>query len=162
MDALPVKEPPGLPFASKATGKSGGKDVPLMHACGHDAHTAMLMAAADVLAGLRTQLPGTVMFIFQPAEEGSSIVTPESGKSWGAKLMLEEGHFKQTKPEGIFALHVMPGHLGELSYRSGPTAASSDTLDIAIKVNRGTAGCRGTPWTRSRHRHSSSRACRRW
>jgi len=143
MDALPVTEPPGLPFASQAKGKMGDKEVDLMHACGHDAHTAMLMAAAEVLAGMRKQLPGTVMFIFQPAEEGSSIVTPESGKSWGAKLMLEEGVFKQTKPGAVFALHVMPGPLGELSYRSGPTAASSDTLDIRV---RGKQGHGGMPW----------------
>src|SRR4051812_11344459 len=70
MDALPVKEPPGLPFASKATGLYLGKEVPVMHACGHDAHTAMLMATAEVLAGMRADLPGTVVFIFQPAEEG--------------------------------------------------------------------------------------------
>ena len=143
MDALPVKEPPGLPFASQAKGKSGDKEVDLMHACGHDTHTAMLMAAAEVLAGMRKQLPGTVMFIFQPAEEGSSLVTPESGKSWGAKLMLEEGVFKQAKPDAVFALHVMPGPLGELSYRSGPTAASSDTVDIRV---RGKQGHGGMPW----------------
>ena len=84
MDALPVKEPNGLPFASKAKGRHWGKEVDVMHACGHDAHTAMLMAAAEVLAGLKDDLPGTVQFIFQPAEEGSSLVAPGCGKSWGA------------------------------------------------------------------------------
>ena len=90
-----------------------------MHACGHDAHTAMLMATAEVLAGMKDDLPGTVMFIFQPAEEGSSLFAPSAGKSWGAKLMLEEGLFKETKPDAVFGLHVMPGRSGEISYRSG-------------------------------------------
>ncbi|HEX2825792.1 MAG TPA: amidohydrolase [Burkholderiales bacterium] len=141
MDALPVKEPPGLPFASQAKGKTGGQEVDVMHACGHDAHTAMLMAAAEVLAGMRKTLPGTVMFIFQPAEEGSSVVPP--GQSWGAKLMLEEGLFKQTKPDAVFAVHVMPGPSGELSYRTGATAASSDFLDI---TTTGRQGHGGMPW----------------
>jgi amidohydrolase len=83
MDALPVREPPGLPFASRETAEYHGKRVPVMHACGHDAHTAMLMAAAEVLAGMRDDLPGTVVFIFQPAEEGSSLFLPGSGRSWG-------------------------------------------------------------------------------
>src|SRR4051794_7034311 len=91
MDALPVQEPAGLPFASKEMAQYLGKMVPVMHACGHDAHTAMLMATAEVLAGLKDDLPGTVVFIFQPAEEGPSLFAPSSGKSWGAKLMLEEG-----------------------------------------------------------------------
>src|SRR6188768_3275244 len=73
MDALPVKEPEGLPFASKAKQPYLGKEVDLMHACGHDTHTAMLMGVAEVLAGIKDQLPGTVLFIFQPAEEGPSL-----------------------------------------------------------------------------------------
>jgi amidohydrolase len=143
MDALPVTEPAGLPFASKAKGELGGKEVDLMHACGHDAHTAILMATAEVLASMRKELPGTVVFIFQPAEEGSSVVAPGTGQSWGAKLMLEEGLFKQTKPDAVFALHVMPGRLGELSYRSGATTASSDSLEITIT---GKQGHGGMPW----------------
>ena len=79
MDALPVKEPKGLPFASVAKGRHLGKEVDVMHACGHDAHTAILMATAEVLTSLRDQLPGTVQFIFQPAEEGSSVYPPSSG-----------------------------------------------------------------------------------
>jgi metal-dependent amidase/aminoacylase/carboxypeptidase family protein len=114
MDALPVREPAGLPFASKVTAQYFGKVVPVMHACGHDAHTAMLMATAEVLAGMRDDLPGTVMFIFQPAEEGSSMVAPTAGMSWGAKLMLEEGLFKNLKPDAVFAIHVMPGPSGEV------------------------------------------------
>jgi amidohydrolase len=143
MDALPVQEPPGLPFASKARALYHGKEVPVMHACGHDCHTAMLMAAAEVLAGMRDDLPGTVMFIFQPAEEGSSLFEPASGKTWGARLMLEEGLFKDTKPDAVFGLHVMPGRLGELSYRSGPTTASGDTLEMTVT---GKQGHGGMPW----------------
>jgi amidohydrolase len=143
MDALPVQEPAGLPFASKATGKYLGKEVPVMHACGHDAHTAMLMATAEVLAGMRESLPGNVMFLFQPAEEGPSLFTPGEGKSWGAKLMLEEGAFKPLKPDAVFAVHVMPGPSGQLSWRSGATTAASDTLDITVS---GKQGHGGMPW----------------
>jgi amidohydrolase len=143
MDALPVKEPEELPFASQETADYFGKTVHVMHACGHDAHTAILMATAEVLAGLKAELPGTVVFIFQPAEEGSSLVAPASGKSWGAKLMLEEGLFEKTKPDAVFALHVMPGRSGEISYRSGPTTASSDTPEITVI---GQQGHGGMPW----------------
>ena len=143
MDALPVKEPEGLPFASKETAEYFGRTVAVMHACGHDAHTAMLMATAEVLAGMKDDLPGTVMFIFQPAEEGSSLVRPSSGESFGAKLMLEGGLFETTKPDAVFAVHVMPGRSGQISYRSGPTTASSDTLEIIVT---GSQGHGGMPW----------------
>jgi amidohydrolase len=143
MDALPVKEPAGLPFASKAKQEYLGKEVDLMHACGHDAHTAMLMGVAEVLAGLKDRLPGTVVFIFQPAEEGPSLFTPASGKIWGAKLMLEEGAFTDPKPEAVFGLHVMPGPLGQISYRTGAAAASSDDLEITVT---GQQGHGGMPW----------------
>jgi amidohydrolase len=143
MDALPVKEPEGLPFASKAKQLYLGKEVDLMHACGHDAHTAMLMGVAEVLSGIKEQLPGTVLFIFQPAEEGPSLFTPASGKTWGAKLMLEEGAFKNPKPDAVFGLHVMPGPLGQISYRTGATAASSDDLEITVT---GRQGHGGMPW----------------
>src|SRR5687768_11316126 len=143
MDALPVKEPEGLPFASKAKQPYLGKEVDLMHACGHDAHTAMLMGVAEVLARIKDRLPGTVLFIFQPAEEGPSLFTPASGKKWGAKLMLEEGAFKDPKPDAVFGLHVMPGPLGQISYRTGATAASSDDLEITVT---GRQGHGGMPW----------------
>jgi len=143
MDALPVKEPEGLPFASKAKQPYLGKEVDLMHACGHDAHTAMLMGVAEVLAGLKDRLPGNVLFIFQPAEEGPSLFTPASGKKWGAKLMLEEGAFKDPKPDAVFGLHVMPGPLGQVSYRTGATAASSDDLEITVVGHQGHGGM---PW----------------
>ncbi|HET6673860.1 MAG TPA: amidohydrolase [Nitrospiraceae bacterium] len=143
MDALPVKEPAGLPFASRAKGRQWGKEVDVMHACGHDAHTAMLMATAEVLVGLKEDLPGTVQFIFQPAEEGSSLFTPGSGKTWGAKLMLQEGMFAETKPDAVFGLHIMPGHSGEIFYRSGATTASGDALNITVT---GKQGHGGMPW----------------
>jgi amidohydrolase len=143
MDALPVKEPDGLPFASKAKQLYVGKEVDVMHACGHDAHTAMLMATAEVLAGLKDRLPGVVMFIFQPAEEGPSLYEPTDTKRWGARLMLEEGLFKGVKPDAVFALHVMPGRSGEITYRSGPALAASDTLDITVI---GKQGHGGMPW----------------
>jgi amidohydrolase len=143
MDALPVKEPAGLPFASQVTSDYFGRRVSVMHACGHDAHTAMLMATAEVLAGMAGDLPGRVMFIFQPAEEGSSLVRPSSGMSFGAKLMLEEGLFETAKPDAVFALHVMPGRSGQISYRSGATTAGSDTLEIVVT---GSQGHGGMPW----------------
>ena len=114
-----------------------------MHACGHDAHTAMLMAAAEVLTGIRDQLEGTVMFIFQPAEEGSSLVQPGPDASWGAKKMLEDGLFDDIKPDAIFALHVMPGPSGQLSWRTGATTAASDMLNISVT---GSQGHGGMPW----------------
>ena len=94
MDALPVKEPPGLPFASKVKMKYLGREVDVMHACGHDAHTAIMMATAEVLTAMKDKLPGTVKFIFQPAEEGPSlypVAAAASGNSWGAKLMVQQG-----------------------------------------------------------------------
>jgi amidohydrolase len=143
MDALPVKEPEGLSFASAAKGKYLGKEVDVMHACGHDAHTAILMATAEVLTSLKDQLPGTVQFIFQPAEEGSSLYPSSSGEISGAELMVKEGIFAQTKPDAVFGLHVMTGKSGEIAYRAGATLASSD--DLAIKVT-GKQGHGGMPW----------------
>ena len=81
MDALPVKEPEGLPFASKVKGKYLGREVDVMHACGHDAHTAILMATAEVLTAMKDKLPGTVKFMFQPAEEGASLIQRSLARS---------------------------------------------------------------------------------
>jgi amidohydrolase len=143
MDALPGRELVDLPFASRAKQTYLGKETYVMHACGHDAHTAMLMAVAEVLAGMKAELPGTVMFIFQPAEEGPSLFEPAADKSWGARLMVEDGVFANNKPDAVFGLHVMPGPAGEISYRPGPALASSDTLNILIT---GRQGHGGMPW----------------
>jgi amidohydrolase len=143
MDALPVREPKGLPFASVAKGRHLGKEVDVMHACGHDAHTAILMATAEVLTSLRDQLPGTVQFIFQPAEEGSSVYPPSSGESSGAELMVKEGVFAETRPDAVFGLHVMLGKSGEIAYRAGAVLASSDNLEIKVT---GKQGHGGMPW----------------
>ena len=145
MDALPVKEPPGLPFASKVKMKHLGREVDVMHACGHDAHTAILMATAEVLTAMRDNLPGTVKFIFQPAEEGSSLYpAAESGKSWGAKLMVQQGVLQNPKPDAVFGLHVTSGlPAGQLAYRGGPARASADVLRIKVIGRQGHAGF---PW----------------
>src|SRR5215212_6944597 len=120
MDALPVKEPEGLPFASKAKGKYLGREVDIMHACGHDAHTAILMAVAEVLAGMKDRLPGSVKFMFQPAEEGPSLYAAFTGGSWGAKLMIKEGVLTNPRPDAVFGLHVTSGlPAGRIGYRGG-------------------------------------------
>lgn len=147
MDALPVKEPAGLPFASKAKGKYLGREVDVMHACGHDAHTAILMATAEVLTTMKDRLPGTVKFIFQPAEEGPSLypfAAALSGKSWGAKLMVQQGVLQNPKPDAVFGLHVTSGlPAGQLAYRGGPARASADGLRIKVIGRQGHAGF---PW----------------
>jgi amidohydrolase len=144
MDALPVKEPEGLSFASKAKGKYLGRDVDIMHACGHDAHTAILMATAEVLTAMKDKLPGTVKFLFQPAEEGPSLYAAFTGKSWGAKQMIKEGAFQDPKPDAVFGLHVtsaLPS--GRIGYRAGAAMASADELRIKVTGRQGHAGY---PW----------------
>lgn len=138
MDALPVTELVDLPFASRERAMYNGREVGVMHACGHDNHVAILMGVADVLASLRDDLPGTVKFIFQPAEEGA----PE-GERGGAELMLEEGAFENPRPDVIFGLHVGPGRVGRLTYRAGSTMASADGLRIVVR-GRQTHGA--APW----------------
>ena len=138
MDALPVTEEVDIPFASKVRATYNGQDVGVMHACGHDAHTAMLMGVAEVLAGMRNDLPGTVKFIFQPAEEGAP-----TGERGGAELMIEEGALDDPKPSAIFGLHVFPYPAGEIRYRSGGTMASSDAFRIVVR-GRQTHGA--LPW----------------
>jgi amidohydrolase len=127
MDALPVKEASGLPFASTVTSTYMGQTVGVAHACGHDAHVAMLMGAAEVLAGLKAEIPGTVMLIFQPAEEG-----PPPGEEGGARLMLKEGAFSPLKPDAVFGLHVWPGKAGTLHWRPGPLMSEADTMRITL------------------------------
>lgn len=140
MDALPVTEATGLPFASTVRTTYRGQEVGVMHACGHDAHVAILMAAAEVLVGLEGQLAGEVMFVFQPAEEGP----PEPGQIVGAKAMIDEGLFADFKPEAIFGLHVWSAlPAGTVGYRGGPTMASVDEWSLVIR-GRQTHGAR--PW----------------
>lgn len=128
MDGLPVLEQTGAPFASRARGEYNGQDVPVMHACGHDTHVAMLMGAAEILAGHRDRLAGTVKFIFQPAEEG-----PPAGENGGAKMMIEEGVLGgPNAPEAIIGLHAWPGNTGTLTYRAGGFMAAADGLQIIV------------------------------
>jgi len=139
MDALPVTEQVDLPFKSTATAEYRGEKVGVMHACGHDGHTAILLGAAKVLAGIRAQLPGTVMFVFQPAEEGAP-----DGERGGASLMLDEGLFATTKPDAMFGLHLWAGlNTGVIGYREGSFMAASDRFKLVIK-GRQTHGSR--PW----------------
>ncbi len=128
MDALPVTELVDLPFASKVRTTFNGKEVGVMHACGHDTHTAILMGVAEVLHALRKELSGTVKFIFQPAEEGAPV--SEEG---GAKLMIEEGVLQNPKPEAIFALHAFPAATGIVGYRAGGLLAGADQLHIQVE-----------------------------
>jgi len=140
MDALPVTERVDVPFASKATDTYRGETVGVMHACGHDAHTAILMGVAEALAGMKDQLAGEVMFVFQPAEEG-----PPDGEDGGAPMMLAEGVFDEFKPEAIFALHVVANlPTGIVGVRPGPTAAGNDSFAIRIH-GRQTHG--SMPWS---------------
>jgi len=139
MDALPVTERNSLPFASKQTSEFRGEKVGVMHACGHDSHTAILMGVAEALVAMKKDLKGEVMFIFQPAEEG-----PPDGETGGASAMLAEGLFKDYKPEAIFGLHVWSAlNAGQVGYRSGPAMAASDSFRIVVK-GRQTHGSR--PW----------------
>jgi amidohydrolase len=142
MDALPVTEETDVPFKSVVTTQYEGKTVGVMHACGHDTHTAMLLGAATVLSGMKDSLPGTVVFLFQPAEEGSP-----SGEEGGAALMLKEGVLDDPKVDAIFGLHAFSGHglgtAGSLMVRPGGIMAAGDRLAIIIR-GRQTHG--GRPW----------------
>ncbi len=139
IDGLPVTEETGLPFASTAKGEYNGQEVGVMHACGHDAHMAMALGAAKILNDRKDELAGSVMLIFQPAEEG-----PPVGEKGGASLMIEEGLFEPDMPEAVFGIHVgigVPG--GQFSTRAGPMMASSDRFQITVH-GRQTHGAR--PW----------------
>ena len=127
MDALPVAEPPGLPFASVARANWGGEDVGVMHACGHDCHTAILMAVAEILADHREELRGSVTLIFQPAEENLPL-----GEIGGARRMLAEGAF-EPKPDAVFGPHVISAlQTGVFAYHPGISQASSDEFKITV------------------------------
>ncbi len=139
IDALPVEEKTGLPYASKVKTTYVGQEVGVMHACGHDAHIAILLGVASVLSEMKPTIPGTVKFIFQPAEEG-----PPAGEEGGAKLMIKEGVLDgPVKPEAIFALHVWPDRAGDITYRSGGAMAAADGLEITV---RGKQTHGSSPW----------------
>ncbi|HHL31582.1 MAG TPA: amidohydrolase [Oceanospirillales bacterium] len=139
MDALPVTEQVDLPFASKQTTTYRGETVGVMHACGHDTHVAMLMGAAEVLAKNKANLKGSVLFVFQPAEEGA----PE-GERGGAEMMLSEGIFSQYKPEVAFGIHITSSiPSGVAGYHAGPAMAAVDTFDLTVHGKQ-THGSR--PW----------------
>jgi len=129
MDALPVTEQVDLPFASKVRSTYNGQEVGVMHACGHDAHVAILLGVAEILAGMRAELPGTVKFIFQPAEEGAP-----AGEEGGAGLMVREGVLDNPKVDAIFGLHVTSRFAtGELAYRPGGMMAAVDSFKIVVQ-----------------------------
>ncbi len=139
MDALPITERNGLPFASKEKTQFNGQETGVMHACGHDAHVAILMGVAEILSKNKSELKGTVKFIFQPAEEG-----PPAGEDGAASLMVEQGVLENPKVDVIFGLHMLsllPS--GQLGYRSEGIMAAVDMLKIKV-VGRGAHGA--TPW----------------
>ncbi|HEX7121682.1 MAG TPA: amidohydrolase, partial [Gemmatimonadaceae bacterium] len=138
MDALPVTEEVDLPFRSQAKGTYNGQEVGVMHACGHDNHMAILMGVAEMLTAMKARLPGTVKFIFQPAEDG-----PPVGEKGGAPLMLEEGVFENPKVDAVFGLHVFPFEVGKVQYRPAGIMASSDNFYITVR-GRQTHGA--LPW----------------
>ncbi len=129
MDALPVTEETDFPFKSTKRTTYNDMDVGVMHACGHDIHTSVLMGVASVLADLREDMPGTVMFVFQPAEEGAP-----PGEEGGAGLMLEEGLFDDPRPEAVFGLHTTPEiPAGKMGYAIGPALAASDSFQLTVE-----------------------------
>ncbi|TVR42952.1 MAG: amidohydrolase [Bacteroidia bacterium] len=138
MDALPITEETGLPFASTVTATFQGQEVGVMHACGHDVHTSSLMGVASVLAEIRDKLPGSVKFIFQPAEEGAF-----DYDIWGAKMMVAEGVLQDPRPDAIFGMHVWPFPTGTIAYTRGPIMASVDNFSIRV-IGRG--GHAAAPW----------------
>ncbi len=129
MDALPVEERVELPFKSKVRSTYEGQDVGVMHACGHDTHVAILMGAAEVLAGMREDIPGTIKFIFQPAEEGAP-----KGEKGGAGVMIEEGVLQNPAVEAIFGLHITQAwEVGHAAYRPMGMMASAERFDVKLQ-----------------------------
>ena len=129
MDGLPVVERVDLPFASKEKSTYNGQAVGIMHACGHDTHVAILMSVAEILAGMKNELKGTIKFVFQPAEEG-----PPEGEEGGAPLMIKEGVLENPKVDVMFGLHInSQTEIGKIKYRSGGTMAASDWFKIKVK-----------------------------
>jgi len=139
MDGLPLVERTALPFASKVRTTYNGQEVGVMHACGHDSHIAILMSVAEVLAGMKQDLKGTVKFVFQPAEEG-----PPTGEEGGAPLMIREGVLDNPKVDVMFGLHINSATAsGKIKYRSAGAMAASDWFTLKVK-GKGTHGSQ--PW----------------
>ncbi|HEX4986392.1 MAG TPA: amidohydrolase [Burkholderiales bacterium] len=140
MDALPVTEETDVPYASKVKATWAGKETGVMHACGHDTHVAILMGVAEALAEMKDRLPGTVKFLFQPAEE-----SPPPGEDGGAALMVKEGAMENPHVDAVFGLHITSAaETGTLGYRSGPFMAAMDILKITVQ-GRTTHG--SAPWS---------------
>ena len=139
MDALPVTERVKIPFASKEKTIYNGEEVGVMHACGHDTHVAMLMSVAEILSGIKSELKGTIKFIFQPAEEGAP-----DGEEGGAALMVKEGVMENPKVDAIFGLHIQSRiESGKIEYKSGSFMAAADFFSIKVK---GKASHGSQPW----------------
>ncbi len=138
MDALPVKELADVPFASRVRAQYNGREVDVMHACGHDAHTAILMGVAEVLAARRGRLPGAVVFLFQPAEDSRP-----DGETGGAAEMIQEGVLERPKVDAIFGLHVGPLPHGTIGYRPQGAMAGVSVFTISV-AGRQTHGA--LPW----------------
>ena len=129
MDALPVTEDTDLPFKSTVRSNYGGQEVGVMHACGHDVHTAVQYGVASILTDMKAEIPGTIVFLFQPAEEGAP-----PGEEGGADLMLREGVFDDPVPEAVFGLHTLSGlPVGELGMTSGPAYAAVDHFIARVR-----------------------------
>jgi amidohydrolase len=140
IDGLPVKERVDVPYKSNVIAEYQGNQVPVMHACGHDTHTSILMGTAEVLASMKKDIAGTVKFFFQPAEEG-----PPVDEEGGAPLMIKEGVMDNPKVDAVFGLHIASSlEIGKIKYKSGSMMASSDWFTIKIKGKQ-THG--STPWT---------------
>ncbi|HEX9649970.1 MAG TPA: amidohydrolase [Cyclobacteriaceae bacterium] len=140
MDGLPVIERADIPFASRVKSTYNGQEVGVMHACGHDTHVAILMGVAEILAGMKNEIPGTVKFIFQPAEEGAPL-----GEEGGAELMVKEGVLKNPDVQAIFGLHISSGsEINTISYKPGASQASANSYSIVVKGKQ-THGA--SPWT---------------
>ncbi len=140
MDALPVPERNDLPWKSTAVGEYNGQEVPVMHACGHDTHVAMLMGVAEVLSQMKGELKGTVKFIFQPAEEGAP-----AGEEGGAEVMVREGVLENPKVDAIFGLHINSAtEVGSIRYKPGGALASVNSFTIKVK---GRQAHGSAPWS---------------
>lgn len=129
MDGLPVTERGDLPFKSTVTSEYNGQTVGVMHACGHDSHVAMLLGTATVLSGMKDKIKGTVVFIFQPAEEGAP-----AGETGGAADMVKEGVMDNPKVDAVFGIHInAQTEIGKITFKSGAEMAASDWFSIKVK-----------------------------